>query len=63
MNYRMIKNVLGWILLFESMFMALPLITAAIYGESEFFTFIMAMVICAAVGGLMLLGKPKSKRR
>ena len=61
MNYRMIKNVLGWILLFETMFMALPLITAAIYGEREFFTFIMAMLICAAVGGLMLIGKPKSK--
>ena len=44
MNYRMIKNVLGWILLFETMFMLLPLITAAIYSEKEFFTFLKASV-------------------
>ena len=61
MNYRMIKNVLGWILLFETMFMLLPLITAAIYSEKEFFTFLITMAICAAVGGIMLIGKSKNK--
>ena len=61
MNYRMIKNVLGWILLFETMFLTLPLITAAIYRESEFFTFLISMAICAAIGGVMLIGKPKNK--
>ena len=40
MNYRMISNILGWLLVFESMFMAVPLITAIIYAESTIWVFL-----------------------
>ena len=33
MNYRMIKNILGWLFLFEACFMLLPSLVAVIYGE------------------------------
>lgn len=59
MNYRMIKYVLGWILIFETMFLSVPLITAAIYSEAEFWHFLATMAICAAAGGLLILKKPR----
>ena len=59
MNYRMIKYVLGWILLFEAMFLSVPLITAAVYMEAEFWYFLATMAVCAAAGGLLILKKPK----
>ena len=38
-NFAMIIYTLGWLLLFEGAFLAVPLITAAIYWESAFFAF------------------------
>ena len=61
MNYRMIKYVLGWILLFETMFLAVPLITSIIYTEVAFFYFLITMAITATIGFLLLIKKPKSK--
>ena len=61
MNYRMIKNVLGWILLFEAGFLILPAITALIYSEEAIKGILLSMLICAAVGGLMVIGKPTDK--
>ena len=58
MNYKMIKNILGWILIFEAIFMAVPLITAIIYSESAFISFIVSILICAAVGGLLIMNRP-----
>ena len=43
MNYSMIKNTLGWLLLFETAFFAVPLITAIAYGERAFFSFLIAI--------------------
>ena len=60
MNYRMIKYVLGWILLFEAMFLSVPLITAAVYKEVEFRHFLATMAVCAVAGGLLILKKPKN---
>lgn len=60
MNYRMIVNVLGWILLFESLFLAIPAITALVFRESEIWAFLLAMAICGAVGVLLVFRKPKS---
>ena len=61
MNYRMIKHILGWILLFEAMFLAVPLITSIVYTEGEFVHFLITMAISAATGGLLLIKKPKSR--
>ncbi len=59
MNYAIIKRMVGWLLLFEAMFLLLPLITAAIYWEREFFSFLITIGICLSVGGVCLIGKPK----
>ena len=66
----MIKNVLGWILLFETAFLAIPAITSVCYIISDasirekeiqsLISIVITMAICAGIGGLMLIGKPKS---
>jgi trk system potassium uptake protein TrkH len=61
MNYRMIKYTLGWLLLFETGFFLVPVITAAVYGERAILSFGFAMLICAAVATLLLIGKPRDK--
>ena len=61
MNYRMIKHILGWILLFEAMFLTVPLVTSLVYTEAEFVHFLITMAISAAIGGMLVIKKPKSK--
>lgn len=61
MNYRMIKYVLGWILMFESIFMVFPTLTAVIYSEREVIHFLITMAICLLIGALFLIKKPKNK--
>ena len=62
MNYRMIKNTLGWVLLFEAGFFAVPILCAIIYGESAVWAFLGSAAICGGVAALLLLTlKPKSK--
>ena len=61
MNYRMITYILGWILVFESLFMAVPIVTAICFGEFPvMWSFVLGAVICAAAGGLLMLTKPKN---
>lgn len=60
MNFSIIKRTLGWILLFEAIFFFVPLITAAVYWEDEFFTFLFCILLCGGLGGLCLIGKPKN---
>lgn len=59
MNYRMISYVLGWILIFESLFMAVPIVTAIIYSETAVWSFVITFAACAVTGGLLMLTKPK----
>ncbi|MBQ8373948.1 MAG: TrkH family potassium uptake protein [Clostridia bacterium] len=61
MNFSIIKRTLGWILVFEAIFFLVPLIASVVYWEEEFFTFLFTILLCASVGGLCLLGKPKNK--
>ncbi len=58
MNYSMIKYTLGWLLIFEAGFFAVPLITAAVFWESAFFSFLGAILICGAIGFLLTKKKP-----
>ncbi len=60
MNYRMIRNILGWILIFEAGFMAVPTVTAIIYGERELWYFLSTMLLCATIGALCVWRKPKN---
>lgn len=64
MNYRMISYVLGWILVFEAAFMAVPLITAAVFAEGgSAVWFGICAGICLIIGGLLtLVKKPQNKR-
>lgn len=63
MNYRIVNNYLGKILVFESICM-LPSLLIAIFAKetSSVFAFLTAMLLQSAVGaGMLLLFKPKSK--
>lgn len=56
----MIKYVLGWLLLFMGVFLAVPLITAAAFLESAFFAFLVVMLGSLGLGLLLIIKKPKS---
>lgn len=60
MNYRMIRYIIGWLLLFESLFLLIPTVTAVIYRESVFWHYLAAVALCGALGGLLALRKPKN---
>jgi len=62
MNYRMIKYTLGWLLMFETGFFLVPLLTALIYRESAVFSILISMAITAACAGLCLIRKPKNQK-
>lgn len=61
MNFSMIRRTLGFLLIFEGAFLFLPLMTAAIYRESEFFIFLLTISLCLGVGAACTLGKPKKE--
>ena len=52
MNSRMIRNILGWLLIFECGFMTVPVITALVYKEAQIWYFLIAMLLCL----LMIVG-------
>ena len=60
MNFRMIKYTLGWLLLFEAAFFIIPMLTAAVYLETAFFSFLWSALICLAIGGILVIKKPKN---
>ena len=62
MNFKMISYILGWILIFESLFMIVPSVTALCYGESALWYFLLTAVLCLAIGGLLIRKKPERKQ-
>ncbi len=62
MNYRMIAHILGWILIFESIFLVVPIITALYYGERELWVFLGTAALCLITGRLITFRKPENKR-
>ncbi len=58
MNYRMIANILGWLMIFESIFLAVPMITAVVYWESTFWVFLGTAAFCLAAGLVITRFKP-----
>lgn len=61
MNFRMITNILGWILIFEAGFMAVPTLTALIYSESVIWAYLITIAICLVIGFALVWKKPKDK--
>ena len=62
MNYRMISYILGWILIFEGLFLTVPIITGAVFGESALISYLITLGICLLIGALLVLKKPKNKQ-
>lgn len=58
MNYRMIKYILGWILVFEAFFLLIPALTALIYGEAAMRSILISILCCLGAGGLLIFKKP-----
>jgi len=61
MNFSIIKRTIGTLLIFEACFFLIPLLTATIYWEAEFFSFLVSIVICVGLGSLCVIGKPKDE--
>ena len=61
MNFKMIRYILGWILVFESIFLAVPSLTAVIYGETTaLISFLVPLAVCLALGWLLMRKKPEN---
>ena len=61
MNFKMIRNILGWILIFEAGFMLVPLLTALIYTEDIFLSYLISMGVCLIIGFLLIWKKPSNR--
>ena len=61
MNYSIVKRTIGALLIFEGIFFLVPLITAIVYWEEAFFSFLASIAICVCFGVLCLLGKNKNQ--
>ncbi len=61
MNYRMIAYILGWILNFEALFMAVPAFTALYYSEGAGIGFVFSLLTCLFFGVILTLKKPVKK--
>ena len=63
MNYRMIKYIMGRLMIVEGLLMALPLIVSLVYGESEMLlAFLIPMAALFGLGILCSFKKPKDMR-
>ncbi len=61
MNYGIIRYVIGWLMVVEGAFMLLPALTAALYLEGkDAVIFLACAIVCAAIGALLVMKKPKN---
>ena len=61
MNFRIIVYIVGWVCNFQAAFMVLPCVTALVYQERNFFSFLISMIVCLAVGIPLTIRKPRNK--
>lgn len=59
MNYRSISFILGCILTIEGVFLLMPLVVAILYGESQVYSFLLSVLICLAIGTVLIFLRPK----
>lgn len=59
MNYKMIRYIIGWLIVFESVFMLFPALVALVCGENSFFSFLLSIGLGLLGGGLLVVKKPK----
>ncbi|MDF2904831.1 MAG: putative rane protein [Herbinix sp.] len=60
MNKSIILHIIGWILMIEALFMALPCIVAIIYKEQSGYAFLITMLASLVIGIPLVIIKPKS---
>lgn len=60
MNVSIIRRILGYVLLLEAVLLLLPCVVAVIYGEKQGIAYLIVSAICAGIGFLMALRKPKN---
>ena len=61
MNYKMVRYTLGVILLFEALFLVVPMLTALYFKESESLkAFGLTALICILIAAPFVIKKPKS---
>ena len=62
MNFKMIRHILGWLLVFECGFLLVPAVTAVVYREwFELGHLLLTMLLCGAIGGLCIWKKPQNR--
>ncbi len=61
MNFSIIKYIIGYVLVSEGAFMALPCIVALIYRESDGWSFVLTGLLCLFLGFLLLRKKPQNR--
>lgn len=59
MNKKMIRYIVGWILIFEAVFFTIPIITSIIYRERAVVSFAICAALCIIFGKLLTLKKPR----
>ena len=62
MNYRMMIYMLGWVLNFEAVFMLPSLAVGLLYRETESAALLLAILLCAFLGGLAVCRKPPRQK-
>ena len=61
MNFSIVRHIIGYVLVAEGAFMALPCIVALIYQERGGWAFVISAALCLILGGLFLYKKPENK--
>jgi len=60
MNMKSISYILGWILRIEGVFMAMPAVTALVYGEREGWAYVAVLALCLLLGQILTHKKPRN---
>lgn len=60
-NILMLIRIIGWLLLIESAFMIIPLITSLLYKEADYISFIISIIVTSVCGIISVAIKPNSK--
>lgn len=61
MNIKRVLHTLGVVLCCEAFLMSLPLVCAFIYGEKEYSSFLISMLLCLLAGLLLVMQKTKNR--
>lgn len=61
MNFSIVKRIIGYVLVFVAVLMALPCIVAVIYQEREGWSFVITAALCLLLGFLFMWKKPENR--